>query len=66
MGVPKKKTTRSRKKNRQSQQKLKPPTIALCPQCKAPKRAHFVCLECGYYKGAIVHQIGKKEKEKEK
>jgi len=63
MGVPKKKTTRSRKKNRQSHQKLKSPTIALCPQCKAPKRAHFACPECGYYKGAIV-QVEKKEKQK--
>ena len=63
MGVPKKKTTQSRRKNRQAHQKLKLPTINLCPQCKAPKRAHFVCLECGYYKGEIV-RTKKKEKQK--
>lgn len=54
MGVPKKKTTKSRKKHRQAHQKIKSPTITLCPQCKAPKLPHFACPECGYYKGEIV------------
>lgn len=63
MGVPKKRTTRSRKKNRQSHQKLKSPTITFCPQCKAPKLPHFACRKCGYYKGeTAVAAVGKKEK----
>lgn len=63
MGVPKKKTSRARKKNRQAHQKLKSPMITFCPQCKAPKLPHFACPECGYYKGEIV--VIKKEKSKE-
>ncbi|MCD6574350.1 50S ribosomal protein L32 [Candidatus Aerophobetes bacterium] len=63
MGVPKKKTAYSRKKNRQAHQRIKVPTITLCPQCKSPKLAHFACPECGYYKGEIVKVVtGKKEK----
>lgn len=62
MGVPKKKTTRSRKKHRQSHQKLISSTIALCPQCKSPKLPHFACGECGYYKGEVVAK-GRKKKE---
>ncbi len=64
MGVPKKKVTRSRKKNRQAHQKLKPPTIVFCPQCQSAKLPFFACPECGYYKGEIV--VKKKEKQKEK
>lgn len=67
MGVPKKKRSKSRQRSRQSQQKLSSPTIGNCPHCKAPLLPHFVCPECGYYKGkqAIIIQA-KKEKEKEK
>lgn len=64
MGVPKKKTTKSRKKNRQAHQKLKIPTITFCPQCKSARLPFFACPECGYYKGEVV--VKKKEKKKEK
>jgi len=63
MGVPKKKSTRSRIGNRRAHQKLTLPAISLCPQCKAPKLPHFACRECGYYKGEII-TTGKKEKKK--
>ena len=63
MGVPKKKTSRSKKRMRQAQQKVIAPTIAVCPQCNAPKPAHFACPECGYYKGGTVRQAQKNTKE---
>lgn len=67
MGVPKKKRSKSRQRSRQSQQKLSPPSIGTCSHCKAPLLPHFVCSECGYYKGkqTVIIQV-KKEKEKEK
>lgn len=67
MGVPKKKRSKSRQRSRQSQQKLSSPSIGSCPHCKAPLLPHFVCPECGYYKGkqAVIIQA-KKEKEKGK
>ena len=63
MGVPKKKSSKSRIRNRQAQQKLSSPSLTFCPQCKAPKLPHFACPECGYYKGKLV--MVKKEKKKE-
>ena len=29
-------------------------TTVTCPQCKEPKRPHFVCAFCGYYDGRQV------------
>jgi len=63
MGVPKKKTSKSRIKSRQAQQKLSFSSLAFCPQCKAPKLSHFACPECGYYKGKLVVAIKEKKKE---
>lgn len=61
MGVPKKKRSKSRKRTRQAQGKLSFPSIAYCPQCKAPFLSHFACPECGYYKGRQAVIIKKKE-----
>jgi len=64
MGVPKKRRSRSRIKSRQAQQKLSSLSLTFCPQCKAPKLPHFICPECGYYKGRLVMVVkGKKKQE---
>ncbi len=61
MGVPKKKTTKSKKKHRRACKKVSLPSLSQCPQCKAPKLPHFVCPECGYYKGKqVVKEVAKK------
>jgi len=61
MGVPKKKTSRSKRGHRQAGQKLSLSSLSQCPQCKAPKLPHFVCPECGYYKGKqVVKEVAKK------
>ncbi|MEE9192296.1 MAG: 50S ribosomal protein L32 [Candidatus Aerophobetes bacterium] len=61
MGVPKKKTSRSKRGHRQVRQKLSLFSLSHCPQCKAPKLPHFVCPECGYYKGKqVVKEVAKK------
>jgi len=54
MAVPKKKTSRARRKRRQAQQKLSSVTLTRCLQCQAPVRPHHACPECGYYKGKLV------------
>ena len=60
MGVPKKKTSRSKKGHRHAQQKSVFSSLSLCPQCKAPKLPHFVCPECGFYKGKqMVKRVAK-------
>lgn len=51
MGVPKKKTTKTRRNTRRSHLSLKPANLVLCPQCQTPILPHRVCQNCGYYKG---------------
>jgi large subunit ribosomal protein L32 len=52
--VPKKKISSSRRGMRRSHDKIKLPQLSACPQCRAPKRTHHVCPNCGTYNG---HQI---------
>lgn len=54
MAVPKRRTSKTRKRLRRTHWKLTIPNISTCPQCHAPKLPHRVCPECGYYKGREV------------
>jgi len=54
VGVPKRRTSKQRKRLREAQQKLTPPHLVHCPQCHAPIVPHRVCPECGYYKARKV------------
>lgn len=59
MAVPKKKTSKSRKNMRRSHDFLTTQSVSTCPQCKAPKLPHRVCLTCGTYKGKEVINVSK-------
>lgn len=50
MGVPKRKTSKSRRDKRRTHQRLSLPSVSGCPQCGAIKLPHRICLSCGYYK----------------
>lgn len=50
MGVPKRKTSKSRRDKRRTHQRLALPGKSLCPQCGAVKLPHHICQSCGYYK----------------
>ncbi|SFJ61197.1 50S ribosomal protein L32 [Thermoflavimicrobium dichotomicum] len=54
MAVPFRRTSKTRKRKRRTHYKLSAPGVINCPQCGAPKLAHRVCRECGYYKGVEV------------
>ncbi len=54
MPNPKHKISKSRRDKRRTHVKLVPPTYVFCPQCREPKRPHYVCLACGTYKGREV------------
>ncbi len=39
--------------------KIKVPQYNRCPNCGEPVLSHRVCMNCGYYRGTIVIEIGK-------
>lgn len=51
MPTPKRKTTKSKGRQRAAHWKAEPPAYAECPQCRQPKLPHRVCGNCGYYAG---------------
>ncbi|HWP02121.1 MAG TPA: 50S ribosomal protein L32 [Gemmatimonadaceae bacterium] len=51
MAVPKRRTSKRKKRTRATHKKAAPIALQPCPRCKAPKRPHRVCTECGYYAG---------------
>ncbi|MBU1006166.1 MAG: 50S ribosomal protein L32 [Candidatus Omnitrophica bacterium] len=66
MPLPKRRHSNSRQGKRRGSQKIHVPNVSVCPNCKAPKLPHRVCLACGYYKGRQVVQVKQKEKEEKK
>ena len=55
MAVPKRKTSKSRRdRRRTAKTRLSLASTNDCPQCKAPKRPHHVCTNCGTYRGRQV------------
>ncbi len=55
MAVPKRKTSKSRRdRRRTAKSRLAETATHACPQCKAPKRPHHACMNCGTYKGRQV------------
>jgi large subunit ribosomal protein L32 len=51
---PKQKISKARKGNRRRNQFLTTPQLMSCPMCGQKKRTHFVCPNCGTYKGRQV------------
>lgn len=54
MAVPKRKTSKHRKRKRRSHLALAIPGISKCDRCGTTKKPHTVCDSCGYYKGEEV------------
>lgn len=57
MGVPKRRTSKQRKRLRRAQLKVEAPGLVLCPHCKSLKKPHTICPSCGQYKGRKVLEI---------
>jgi large subunit ribosomal protein L32 len=57
MAVPKRKTSKARKRKRRSHLKLSSPGMTKCEHCRSWKRPHSVCSNCGYYAGREVIRI---------
>jgi large subunit ribosomal protein L32 len=57
MAVPKRRTSKARKRSRRAHWKLEAPALNACPQCHRLRLAHRVCRSCGYYDGRKVAAV---------
>jgi len=57
MAVPKKRTSKQRKRKRRTHFKADPVAVHTCPNCGDAKVPHRVCSNCGYYRGEPVLEI---------
>ena len=51
MAVPKRRTSKSKKRMRRTHYKAVAATLAPCPKCGEMRRPHRVCPNCGFYRG---------------
>lgn len=56
MAVPKRRTSKARKRQRRTHFKLHVPGMTACPECGEMKLSHRVCKSCGSYKGETVKE----------
>jgi large subunit ribosomal protein L32 len=64
MGLPKRRHSKTRGKNRRTHYKAVLPSLVKCPGCGEPVLPHNMCSNCGFYKGRQI--VVKKEKVKKK
>jgi len=57
MPVPKRRTSKARKRKRRSHHALTPVRTVVCKQCGHATLPHAVCANCGYYRGREVLTI---------
>jgi len=57
MAVPKRRTSKSKKRKRRTHYKAEAPTLNPCPKCGEPRKPHVACPNCGYYGGRKVLKI---------
>jgi large subunit ribosomal protein L32 len=51
MAVPKRKTSKSRKRLRRGHHNAEGIPAQACPRCSSPRLSHRICPSCGYYGG---------------
>ncbi len=54
MAVPKRKTSKERKRKRRSHHALTAPNVVTCPECGEARMSHRACPACGFYNGMKV------------
>ncbi len=56
MAVPKRRHSKSRRDKKKANKKVKSSDLVKCPQCGHLKRPHYICPNCGYYKGKQIKE----------
>ena len=57
MAVPKRKTSKARKRKRRSHLAIERRTLVQCKRCNTLTEPHSVCVECGFYRGKALIEI---------
>ncbi len=57
MAVPKRRTSKTRKRKRRTHKKITPPNLINCSNCEGLIMPHRVCPHCGHYKDREVISI---------
>ncbi|MGE0355267.1 MAG: 50S ribosomal protein L32 [Gemmatimonadales bacterium] len=57
MAVPKRRTSKARKRSRRSHHTAAGIPFQPCPRCESPKLPHRVCDTCGYYRGKKLIEV---------
>ena len=57
MAVPKRKTSKARKRKRRSHLGIARPNLVKCKRCDSLTEPHTVCVECGFYRGKPLIEI---------
>ena len=59
MGLPKRRTSKSRRDKRRTGKRLSAPSLSTCPDCGESVLPHHACSSCGSYKGRQVTNVEK-------
>jgi large subunit ribosomal protein L32 len=57
MAVPKRRTSKQRKRKRRTHFKAEAVSTQACPRCGDPKLPHRVCPTCGFYREEAVLEV---------
>jgi large subunit ribosomal protein L32 len=57
MPVPKRRTSKTRKRKRRAHLALVPATTVVCKKCGHPTMPHAVCSNCGSYRGREILEV---------
>lgn len=57
MAVPKRRTSKAKKRSRRSHHSAAGTAVQPCPRCSSPKLPHRVCDTCGYYRGKKLLEV---------
>ncbi|HAU31595.1 MAG TPA: 50S ribosomal protein L32 [Desulfotomaculum sp.] len=57
MGVPKRRSSKQRGRQRKANWKIQSPNLISCPHCHKLTLSHRVCPFCGYYKAREVIKL---------